>query len=70
MLRIFFNFRRRLLWDLCFCVLRSLAHYFELLTEAALAAGIIAARQPLSQIYSEAAIQAVEERVEYFSSSF
>jgi len=44
-LRVFFKFDRRLLGDLCRSALRSLNHYFEIVTGSALTPGVIAVLQ-------------------------
>jgi hypothetical protein len=44
-LRVFFEFDRRLLGDLCRSALRSLSRYFEVVTGSALTPGVIAAIQ-------------------------
>ena len=45
MLRIFFNYNRRLLGDLYRCALRSLTRYFEVLAGSELIPGVITAIQ-------------------------
>jgi ribosomal protein S27E len=45
MLRVFFRYNRRLLGELCRLALRSLTHYFEVVTGSKLTPGVIAAIQ-------------------------